>query len=161
MWWIDFEFHSRLFFILVAYLPFKKVNWDDRHCRDAMIIIDFDSTGLRCRRRKRRGRREKGTVDWFPFAALLFPVPLFAPTIVGNLGPPFFTRNWETIKNKSSNTRGLFLQSPDNVSAPKSGFVFVVFAFKIKVPINLKMTWKQNWLVCELGTVVLFNRFWL
>ena len=35
--------------------------------------------------------------------------------------------------------RDLFLKSPDSFSAPKSCFVFVLFAFKIKVPIILKM----------------------
>ena len=34
---------------------------------------------------------------------------------------------------------GLFLKSPDSFSAPKNCFVFVLFAFKIKVPVNLKM----------------------
>ena len=62
--------------------------------------------------------------------------------------------------------RGPFLESPDNFSGPKSCFMFPVFAFKIKVSIILKMIkWnyqliKQNWPVCELGTVLLVNRFW-
>ena len=62
--------------------------------------------------------------------------------------------------------RGPFLESPDNFSGPKSSFTFVVLAFKIKVSITLKMRQcnhqltKQNWPVCELGTVPLFNRFW-
>ena len=34
---------------------------------------------------------------------------------------------------------GLFLESPDSSPAPKSCFVFVVFAFKIKVSIILKI----------------------
>ena len=44
--------------------------------------------------------------------------------------------------------------------------MFTVFAFKIKVSKILKMIrWKyqvtkQKWTVCELGTVLLFNRFW-
>ena len=61
---------------------------------------------------------------------------------------------------------GPFLESPDNFLGPKSSFTFVVLAFKIKVSITLKMRQcnhqltKQNWPVCELGTVPLFNRFW-
>ena len=61
---------------------------------------------------------------------------------------------------------GPFLESPDNFSGPKSSFTFVVLAFKIKVSITLKMRQcnhqltKQNWPVCELGTVLLFNMFW-
>ena len=44
--------------------------------------------------------------------------------------------------------------------------MFAVFAFRIKVSILLKMKQlgyqitEQNWMVCELGTVLLFNRFW-
>ena len=37
-------------------------------------------------------------------------------------------------------TRGPFLESPDNFSGPKISFMFVLFAFKIKVSIILKMT---------------------
>ena len=61
---------------------------------------------------------------------------------------------------------GLFCESPNTFSSPKSCSVFFVFAFKIKVPIILKMIksiyqlTKQYWLVCELGTELLFNRFW-
>ena len=49
---------------------------------------------------------------------------------------------------------------------PKSCFKFAVFTFNIKVSIILKMIqWKyqltrQNWPVCELGTLPLFNKFW-
>ena len=61
---------------------------------------------------------------------------------------------------------GLFLlNSRGNFSGPEIWFVFVAFAFKSKVSIilriiqwNYKLTW-QNWLVCGLGTVLLFN--WL
>ena len=61
--------------------------------------------------------------------------------------------------------RGLFLKSPDSFSGPESYFVFAVFTFKFKVSIILTMIrWKyqltkQNWQVCGLGTVSLFNRF--
>ena len=60
-----------------------------------------------------------------------------------------------------------FHVSQDKFSGPKSCFMFAVFTFKIKVSKILKMIrWKyqltkQNWTVCELGTVLLFNRFWL
>ena len=69
--------------------------------------------------------------------------------------PPSFFQTW-----------GLFLESPNNFSGPKSCFMFAVFAFKIKVSIILKMIqWKyqlkkQNWPVCGLGTLLLFNWFW-
>ena len=59
-----------------------------------------------------------------------------------------------------------FLESPGNFSGPENCFMFAMFTFKIKVSIILKMKQKnyqltkQNWLVCELGTVLLFNRFW-
>ena len=62
--------------------------------------------------------------------------------------------------------RDPFLQSPDYFLGLKSCFMFVVFQFKIKVSIILKMIQrnyqltKQNWPVCELGTVILFNWFW-
>ena len=52
---------------------------------------------------------------------------------------------------------GPFLESPENVSGLKSCFMFVVFEFKIKVSITLKMIqWQyqlttQNWPVCDLG----------
>ena len=64
-------------------------------------------------------------------------------------------------------TWGLFLESSYNFLGPKSCFMCAVFAFKIKVSIILKMIqWKyqlkkQNWPVCELGTLLLFNWFWL
>ena len=60
--------------------------------------------------------------------------------------------------------RDPFLKSPDYFLGLKSCFMFVVFQFKIKVSIILKMIQrnyqltKQNWLVCE--TVILFNWFW-
>ena len=59
-------------------------------------------------------------------------------------------------------TRGPFLdRSPDNFSSMKSCFVFVGFAFKIKVSIILKMRNEStNWPVCELGNVLPLNRFW-
>jgi len=74
-----------------------------------------------------------------------------------------------SVENRStgrntSRSRGPFIESPDNSSGPKSPFA--LFAFKIKVSIILKMIqWnyqltKQNWLVCELGTLLLFNWFW-
>ena len=59
-----------------------------------------------------------------------------------------------------------FPESPDKFSGPKSCFMFAMFTFKIKVSNILKMIpWKyqltkQNRTVCELGTVLLFNRFW-
>ena len=52
---------------------------------------------------------------------------------------------------------GPFLESPENVSGLKTGFMLAVLAFKIKVSITLKMIqWQyqlttQNWPVCELG----------
>ena len=36
-------------------------------------------------------------------------------------------------------TRGPFLESPDTFSCPQSCFVFVVFSFKVKVTISLRM----------------------
>ena len=63
----------------------------------------------------------------------------------------------------ANKTWDLFLQSPGNFSGPESCFVF---AFKIKVSIILKITqWnyqlsKQFGVVCGLGTVLIFNRFW-
>ena len=59
-----------------------------------------------------------------------------------------------------------FLESPHYFSRPKTCFMLVLFAFKIKVSIILKMIlWndqvtKQKWPVCELGTAQLFNRVW-
>ena len=50
--------------------------------------------------------------------------------------------------------------------AQKAVFMFAVFAFTITVSMILKMIqWNyhittQNWLVCEQGTALLFNRFW-
>ena len=60
---------------------------------------------------------------------------------------------------------GPFLESLDHFSGPKSAFVFTVFAWDQSFN-NLKMTqWnyqltKQNWPVCERGTLLLFNCFW-
>ena len=59
----------------------------------------------------------------------------------------------------------LFLESPRIFSGSKNCFIFAVFAFKTIVSIILKIQWnyqltKRNWQVCELRTVVLFNRFW-
>ena len=62
--------------------------------------------------------------------------------------------------------QGPFLESPNNYSGPKRCFMFVVFAFKIKVSIILKIirwnyeTLKQDSPVGGQGTVLLFNRFW-
>ena len=59
-----------------------------------------------------------------------------------------------------------FSKGPGNISGLESCFVFPMFTFKIKVSIILKMiqsnyqSTKQNWPVCELGTVLLFNKFW-
>ena len=69
-------------------------------------------------------------------------------------------------KTRYSSGGLLVLKSPGNFSGPESCFVFVVIAFKITVLIILKIIQrnnkltKQNWLVCRLGTVLLFNRFW-
>ena len=60
----------------------------------------------------------------------------------------------------------LFLESPDGFSGLESCSKFSMFTFKINVLRNLKMIqWnyqssKQNWLVCEPRTMLLFNRFW-
>lgn len=102
------KFIPDCFLFLLHIRRLKKANWGDRRSKDAMIIIDFHSTCLHGRCRKWRGNERKRD-GGFPFGALLFRVPDFAPT-----------RNWVTIKTKSSKTRGLFLQGPDNVSAPKS-----------------------------------------
>ena len=59
----------------------------------------------------------------------------------------------------------MFLESPGNFPGPKSCFVFAGFDIKIKVLIILKMIkcnyqlTKQNRLVYELGTVLLFSTF--
>ena len=81
---------------------------------------------------------------------------------------------WSPCKEKGHGTLsiflnrpwGLFLESPANFSGPESCFVFAVFTFKIKVSKILKLIqWnyqlitKQNWLVCGLGTALLFKRF--
>ena len=58
-------------------------------------------------------------------------------------------------------------ESRDNFSAPESCFVFIVFAFKIKVSIILKiMQWnykltKQNWMVFGLATVLPIQPVWI
>ena len=58
-------------------------------------------------------------------------------------------------------------ESRDNFSAPESCFVFIVFAFKIKVSIILKiMQWnykltKQNWMVFGLATVLPIQQVWI
>ena len=58
-------------------------------------------------------------------------------------------------------------ESRDNFSAPESCFVFIVFAFKIKVSIILKiMPWnykltKQNWMVFGLATVLPIQQVWI
>ena len=55
---------------------------------------------------------------------------------------------------------------PGSFLGSESYFMFAVFTFKIKASRILTMTqWnyqltKQNWLVCEPGTVLLFNKFW-
>jgi len=58
-------------------------------------------------------------------------------------------------------------ESRDNFSGPESCFVFIVFAFKIKVLIILKiMQWnykltKQNWMVFGLATVLPIQQVWI
>ena len=58
-------------------------------------------------------------------------------------------------------------ESRDNFSGSESCFVFIVFAFKIKVSINLKiMQWnykltKQNWMVFGLATVLPIQQVWI
>ena len=86
------------------------------------------------------------SLDWYPF------LKVFSSTL------SFL---------ESYMTRGAFLDRiPDNFSSLKSCFVFAGFTFKMKVSIILKMikskykSTKQNWLVCELGNVLTFNRFW-
>ena len=65
----------------------------------------------------------------------------------------------------ADDSRDPFLERPGNLSGQESWFLFPRFAMKIKVSIILKMVkWnyqlaKQTWLVCELETVLLFNRF--
>ena len=60
----------------------------------------------------------------------------------------------------------LFLEIPDGFAGPESCSKFAMITFKINVLRNLKMIqWnyqssKQNWLACELRTMLLFNRFW-
>ena len=73
-----------------------------------------------------------------------------------------------TSQLRVKRNRGLsVLESPVNLSGPKSCFAFVVFAFKIKVSIILKIIqWnyqltKHNWLVCALGTVLLIQQVWI
>ena len=60
---------------------------------------------------------------------------------------------------------GLILESSVGFAGPESYFRFAVFTFKMKVSIiltiiqrNYQLT-KQNRLVCELGTMLLFNKF--
>ena len=60
--------------------------------------------------------------------------------------------------------RGLFLESPSSSSGLESYFVFAVFTFRVKVSINIfyndtmKLSVnKQNWLVCDLGTVQYYS----
>ena len=74
-------------------------------------------------------KAKKRLVCWLGPALLFFKI-LILIFDFGSEKLPGLTRN---------EPRDLFLESPDNVSAPKSCFVFVVFAFKIKVPIILKM----------------------
>ena len=72
--------------------------------------------------------------------------------------PPNGNQNWHL--------KMLWFPGTRFSKVPKSCFMFAVFAFNIKVSIILKMIqWKyqltkQNWPVCELGTVLLFNEFW-
>ena len=76
-----------------------------------------------------------------------------------NLGPR------SLVCEAEGEIRWLFLESLGNFSGRKAVIVFVVFAFKIKVSIILKIIkqnyqlMKQNWLVCGPLTVLLFNRF--
>ena len=71
-----------------------------------------------------------------------------------------YGRNFEDHRCQ---TWATFLENQDNFSGPKSCSMFAVFAFKIKVSIILKMMhWnyqltKQNWLVCELGSLLLYS----
>ena len=75
-------------------------------------------------------------------------------------------KKYEFYINSTVLSRGLFLERPGDFSGPESGFVFAMFTFRIKVSIILKMIqWnyqstRQNWVVCELGTALLFKKFW-
>ena len=62
----------------------------------------------------------------------------------------------------------MFLDSPSNVSGPERCFVVALFTFKIKVSIifendTMKFSVNEAKLtqVCELGTVLLFKKFWI
>ena len=62
--------------------------------------------------------------------------------------------------------RGLFLESPDNVLCPKSCFLLLCLHSRSKYRFNnfendaVKLSIsEQNLPVCELGTVLIFNRF--
>ena len=64
-----------------------------------------------------------------------------------------------------SNLQGRVSRKSRNFSGPGSWFIFAMFAFKIKVSIILEMRqWsyhltKLDWLVCELGTVLLWTGY--
>ena len=62
----------------------------------------------------------------------------------------------------------MFLDSPSNVSGPERCFVVALFTFKIKVSIifendTMKFSVNEAKLtqVCELGTALLFKKFWI
>ena len=86
-------------------------------------------------------------------------------TLSRDCKPRIGTKSYQ-IQYEQQRPRDPFHESPDKFSGPKSCFMFAVFTFKIKVSKILKMIrWKyqltkQNWKVWELGTVLLFNRFW-
>ena len=69
------------------------------------------------------------------------------------------------VASISDTLPGLFLESSVGFSGPESCFRFAVFTFKMKVSIILTMIQRnyqltrQNRLVCELGTMLLFNKF--
>ena len=78
--------------------------------------------------------------------------------LIGNLRspePPNGNQNWHL--------KMLWFPGTRFSEVPKSCFMFAVFAFNIKVSIILKMIeWKyqlkkQNWPVCELGTVLYYS----
>ena len=76
---------------------------------------------------------------------------------------------WELLPKRQGGIRHFRNEKGTGLRFSKGGercFMFAVCAFKIQVSIILIMIqWsyqltKQNWLVCELGTVLLLQRFW-